>query len=177
MNERLATLHWWQEHQDKTFFTALLDHMTSGDSMALVLGRQDGVQHWRNLIGPTKVSEARRTASRSLRAKFGDPANDMRNAVHGSDSAGSAEREIELLFPSLAGEAEGISFRAGLGRSVERVSEEQRRYLERYVVGVLQQGLTAMYRARPQQPLTWLAAWLRKNNPGTAKPDSGETTS
>ena len=41
------------------------------------------------------------------------------------------------------------------------MSEEQKLYLARYVVPTLQQGLVVMYRTRPQQPLLWLADWLR----------------
>ena len=67
------------------------------------------------------------------------------------------------------------------------VSEEQRRYLARYVVPTLQQGLVVMYRyesfvyvffkriliyrTQPDKPLLWLAEWLRKNNPQTSKLD------
>jgi len=159
----------YQEHEDKPFFRALIEYMTSGDCMALVLGRPDGIDHWRRLIGPTRVSEARKTAPKSIRAQFGDPDNDSRNAVHGSDSYEAAGREIDLLFPTITGDADGINFGNGLQDAVKEVGEEQKTYLARYVVPTLQQGLTVMYRTKPDEPLLWLADWLRKNNPG---PDS-----
>jgi len=159
----------YQEHEDKPFFRSLIEYMTSGDCMALVLGRPDGIDHWRRLIGPTRVSEARKIAPKSIRAQFGDPADDSRNSVHGSDSYEAAGREIDLLFPTITGGADGINFGSGLQDAVKEVGEEQKTYLARYVVPTLQQGLTVMYRTKPDEPLLWLADWLRKNNPG---PDS-----
>ena len=47
------------------------------------------------------MSEARKVAPDSIRAIFGDPNNDNRNACHGSDSPQSAEREIEIIFPHI----------------------------------------------------------------------------
>jgi len=159
----------YQDHAEKPFFRSLIEYMTSGDCMALVLGRPDGIEYWRKLIGPKRVSEARKTAPKSIRAQFGDPDDDSRNAVHGSDSYEAAGREIDLLFPTITGDADGINFGSGLEDAVKEVGEEQKTYLARYVVPTLQQGLTVMYRTKPDEPLLWLADWLRKNNPG---PDS-----
>ena len=55
----------------------------------------------RQVLGPTKVSEARKKAPNSIRANFGDRRNDSWNACHGSDSSESAEREIEIIFPQI----------------------------------------------------------------------------
>ena len=66
--------------------------------MALCLGRENGINHWRSLIGPTKVSEAKKSAPKSIRAVFGDPNDDMKNAVHGSDSPQNAGREKDQHF-------------------------------------------------------------------------------
>ena len=100
--------------------------------MALCLGRQAGIQHWRNLIGPTNVTDARKTAPKSIRALFGDRSNDMKNAVHGSDSATAAAREIDLIFPSILGDSEGINFSESLKRHIAHMdSEEQKIYLRR----------------------------------------------
>eukprot|EP00090_Calanus_glacialis_P010457 TRINITY_DN18842_c0_g1_i1.p1 TRINITY_DN18842_c0_g1~~TRINITY_DN18842_c0_g1_i1.p1 ORF type:complete len:220 (+),score=63.19 TRINITY_DN18842_c0_g1_i1:28-687(+) len=159
----------YQEHKNKPFFKDLIDYMTSGDAMAMCLGREDGIKHWRQLIGPTMVSEAKKSAPKSIRAMFGDPSNDTRNAVHGSDSYESAGREIDLIFPQITGDADGINFSESIKKSVDHVGDEQKAYLQRYVVPTLQQGLTVMYRTKPDQPLLWLADWLRKNNPQTGK--------
>ena len=161
----------YDQHRDKPFFHGLIDFITSGDCMALCLGRENGINHWRSLIGPTKVSEAKKSAPKSIRAVFGDPNDDMKNAVHGSDSPQNAGREIDLIFPNIIADSEGINFSDSLKKSVSHVSEEQKAYLQRYVVPTLQQGLVVMYRPQPKKPLLWLADWLRKNNPQTSKTD------
>ena len=162
----------YEEQSKEPHFQALIDYMTSGDCMVLCLGRDDGISHWRKVIGPARVSEAGRTASKSIRAVFGDSSNDMKNAVHGSDSPRSAGREIDLIFPSILGDSEGINFSESIKRSVSHVTEEQKLYLARYVVPTLQQGLVVMYRTQPDQPLLWLADWLRRNNPQTTQLDT-----
>lgn len=53
------------------------------------------------VIGPTSVTEAMRFAPNSLRARFGNPENDLINALHGSDDPESSEREIEIIFPHI----------------------------------------------------------------------------
>jgi len=60
---------------------------------------EDAIPHWRQVLGPTKVSVARQEAPTSLRARFGDPDNDSHNGTHGSDSPISAQREIKFFFP------------------------------------------------------------------------------
>ena len=161
----------YDEHKDKPFFPELIDYITSGDSMVMCLGRENGINHWRSLIGPTKVSDAKKSAPKSIRALFGDATNDMRNAVHGSDSPHNAGKEIDLIFPNIIADSEGINFSDSLKKSVSHVTEEQKVYLQRYVVPTLQQGLVVMYRTQPDKPLLWLADWLRKNNPQTSKLD------
>merc|ERR1711879_488731 len=91
----------YTEQSGEPFFRDLVDYMISGDCMALCLGRQHGIQHWRNLIGPTRVTEVRKTAPKCIRALFGSRSNDMKNAVHDSDSPTAAAREIDLIFPSI----------------------------------------------------------------------------
>ncbi len=71
-------------------------HHTSGPIYALHLEREDGIAAWRAVAGPTNSATARETAPTSLRALLGTDGS--RNAVHGSDSPASAEREASLLF-------------------------------------------------------------------------------
>ena len=100
----------YEEHKNKPFFKDLIQYMTSGDCMAMCLGRENGIEHWRSLIGPTKVSEAKKSSPKSIRSVFGDPTDDMKNAVHGSDSPAAAGREIDLIFPNIIADSEGINF-------------------------------------------------------------------
>ncbi|XP_010988198.2 thioredoxin domain-containing protein 3 [Camelus dromedarius] len=47
-----------KEHENKDYFESLIENMTSGPSLALVLLRENGLRHWRQLIGPSTVKEA-----------------------------------------------------------------------------------------------------------------------
>ena len=91
----------YAEHKSEPFFEDLIDYITSGPVIGMVLARKDGIAHWRRVLGPTKVSEASKKVPNSIRAIFGDPKSDKRNACHGSDSPSSAEREIEIIFPHI----------------------------------------------------------------------------
>ena len=83
----------YAEHQDKPFFANLIKFMMSGPIVVQVLQGENAVERYRQLMGPTDLSKA---AAGTLRADF---ANSMReNAVHGSDSLASAEREIAYFF-------------------------------------------------------------------------------
>lgn len=83
----------YAEHLDKPFFANLVQFMMSGPIVVQVLQGENAVERYRQLMGPTDLSKA---AAGTLRADF---ANSMReNAVHGSDSLASAEREIAYFF-------------------------------------------------------------------------------
>lgn len=81
----------------KDFFDNLSEKMTSGPVKTLALTKPDAVAAWRELIGPTNPEAAKEEAPESIRALFGD--NITENAVHGSDSAVSAHRELYIMFP------------------------------------------------------------------------------
>eukprot|EP00897_Mesotaenium_endlicherianum_P000868 jgi/Mesen1/10782/ME000091S10309 len=81
----------YQEHQGAGFFENLVEFMTSGPIVAMVLEGPRAVDTWRHLMGPTSSATARETRPKSVRAAFG--VDVQRNAVHGSDSPASARRE------------------------------------------------------------------------------------
>jgi nucleoside-diphosphate kinase len=92
----LAERH-YAEHAEKPFFGELVQFITSGAIVAMVLEGVDAVKAARQVIGATNPLEA---APGSIR---GDFAIEMgQNMVHGSDSAESAAREATLFFPDLA---------------------------------------------------------------------------
>jgi nucleoside diphosphate kinase len=72
----------------------------SGRVLALALRRDGAIRAWRALCGPTDNEEAKRVAPTSIRALYG--IDKTRNAVHGSDSEESAERELRLVFNTFA---------------------------------------------------------------------------
>ncbi|XP_077437101.1 thioredoxin domain-containing protein 6-like [Vanacampus margaritifer] len=80
------------------YFPALMQSMTRGSVLALVLTRKDAVQHWKNMLGPSDLKRAKEEDPECLRARFsveGDPLNQL----HGSQSTEEASREISLFFP------------------------------------------------------------------------------
>jgi nucleoside-diphosphate kinase len=92
----LARAH-YDEHKEKPFFGELVDFITRGPLVAMVLEGESAVQAARQVIGATNPLEA---APGSIR---GDFATEITfNLVHGSDSAESAAREIGIFFPELA---------------------------------------------------------------------------
>ena len=95
MPRELAERH-YAEHASKPFFGELVDFITSGPLVAMVLEGVDAVKAARQAIGATNPLDA---APGSIR---GDFAVEMgQNMVHGSDSPESAQREAALFFPEL----------------------------------------------------------------------------
>ena len=91
----LAQRH-YAEHSEKPFFGELVDFITRGPLVAMVLEGTEAVKAARQVIGATNPLEA---AMGSIRGDFATEVTF--NLVHGSDSAESAERESGLFFPEL----------------------------------------------------------------------------
>ena len=89
----LAEEH-YAEHTEKPFFGELVDFITSGPTMALVLEGEGAITTVRTTMGATNPADA---APGTVRGDFSLSMPD--NLVHGSDSVESAEREIGLWFP------------------------------------------------------------------------------
>ncbi|KAF6769163.1 hypothetical protein AHF37_12565 [Paragonimus kellicotti] len=89
----------YAEHYGKMFFPSLVSYMSSGPIVVLVLAKENAIATWRELIGPTNSIKAKSIAPLSIRALYGT--DDQQNAVHGSDSFTSAEKEIRFFFPDI----------------------------------------------------------------------------
>jgi|TARA_B100000965_G_C19178445_1_gene577750 nucleoside-diphosphate kinase len=83
----------YAEHEGRPFFPALIEFMTSGPIFVQVLEGNNAISKNRELMGSTNPEEAEPGTIRADFAKSIDA-----NAVHGSDSAESAEREINYFF-------------------------------------------------------------------------------
>ena len=95
MDAALAQQH-YAEHEGKPFFGELVDFITSGPLVAMVLEGHEAVVAARQVIGATNPLEA---TTGSIR---GDYAIEVgTNMVHGSDSPESGQREAALFFPDL----------------------------------------------------------------------------
>jgi nucleoside-diphosphate kinase len=95
VDRELAERH-YAEHSERPFFGELVDFITSGPIVAMVLEGSDAVKAVRQTIGATDPLEA---ATGSIRGDFATEVG--RNMVHGSDSPESAAREAGLFFPEL----------------------------------------------------------------------------
>lgn len=95
IDEKLANEH-YAEHATKPFFGELVAFITSGPVMALAVEGPECVKVVRTLMGPTDPVEA---PPGTIRGDLGIVITE--NLVHGSDSAESAARELELFFPDL----------------------------------------------------------------------------
>jgi nucleoside-diphosphate kinase len=83
----------YAEHRERPFFNDLVGFMTSGPVVVQVLEGDDAIAKNRELMGATNPKEA---APGTIRADFAESID--ANAVHGSDSEASAEREIAYFF-------------------------------------------------------------------------------
>lgn len=85
----------YAEHEGKPFFNALVEFMTSGPVIVQVLAGENAIMLNRELMGNTNPKEAE---AGTIRADFAESID--ANAVHGSDSPASAQREIAYFFES-----------------------------------------------------------------------------
>jgi len=84
-------------HREKPFFGAVVDFITSGPVVAMVLeGESDVIDMVRLMMGKTKPTEA---APGTIRGDFANTTQE--NLVHGSDAPETAKEEIALWFPDL----------------------------------------------------------------------------
>ena len=83
------------DHKERPFYPDLVAFMTSGPVVVQVLEGEGAIGRNRELMGATNPQEA---AAGTIRADFAQSID--ANAVHGSDSAASAEREISYFFAS-----------------------------------------------------------------------------
>ena len=93
LDERQAR-EFYAEHAEQPFFGQLVAFMSSGPVTVQVLRGENAVRINRELMGHTDPARA---APDTLRAKYATSID--ANAVHGSDSAGAARREIAFFFP------------------------------------------------------------------------------
>ena len=92
----LGTRHagaFYAVHRERPFYDSLVEFMTSGPTVALVLEKEGAVAAWRDTMGATNPEEA---AEGTIRQLFGESVE--RNCSHGSDSDENAALEIGFFF-------------------------------------------------------------------------------
>ncbi|MGH2856525.1 MAG: nucleoside-diphosphate kinase [Solirubrobacteraceae bacterium] len=95
MTRALAQRH-YAEHEGKPFYGELVDFITSGPLVALVLEGESAIAAARQVIGATDPLQA---TTGSIRGDYAIAVG--QNMVHGSDAPESAAREVALFFPDL----------------------------------------------------------------------------
>jgi nucleoside-diphosphate kinase len=80
-------------HRERPFFGELVTFMSSGPTVVLALEKENAVQAWRDLMGPTDSTKA---PQGTIRGDFGASVGE--NASHGSDSPENAEIELRYFF-------------------------------------------------------------------------------
>ena len=92
IDEGLARRH-YAEHEGKGFFTGLIDYITSGPVVVLVITGENVIKMIRNTVGATKPVDA---APGTIRGDFAVTVG--RNLIHASDSAENGEKEVANFF-------------------------------------------------------------------------------
>lgn len=118
------TAHWprsfaeafYSEHGGRPYFEGLVEFMSSSSLYMVILsgdeGGEDVVQRWRRLIGSTDPMKAE---EHTIRRRFSSRDGVMmHNAVHGSDSPASAERELWLIRSKLYARGREVSGTGGI---------------------------------------------------------------
>jgi nucleoside-diphosphate kinase len=83
----------YEVHKERPFYRSLVEYMTSGPCMPLVLEHDQAVEYLRKVVGATDPAEAAAGTIRKLYAESKE-----RNAIHASDSPANAALEIAFFF-------------------------------------------------------------------------------
>lgn len=83
-------------HRDKPFFEEMVEFMSYGPIIVMVLEKENAIEDWRKLMGTTDPAKA---AEGTIRKLYGTSIGS--NAVHGSDSPHAAAIEIAQFYPDL----------------------------------------------------------------------------
>ena len=90
---RLEAEAFYSVHRERPFFPGLINFITEGPVVVLVLEREDAIARWREVMGATNPANA---AEGTIRKRFAE--NIERNCVHGSDAPETAAQEIPFFF-------------------------------------------------------------------------------
>ncbi|XP_039314271.1 nucleoside diphosphate kinase homolog 5 isoform X2 [Solenopsis invicta] len=163
-------------------FPHLVAYMSSGPIIVFVLAKENAIDEWKRLMGPTTVTEARLYFPDSIRARYGRKGDDLKNAVHGSCGREQAEKEIHFFFPDFIIEPWLRDERAEdyLWETVNPVLVEGLTLVKQFLPKkftiyfadhffIILRLILQCCKHRPADPVLWLAHWLILNNPNKPK--------
>lgn len=81
-------------HKERPFFSELIEFMSSGACVPMILEKENAIEDYRELIGATNPDEA---DEGTIRAKYADSIGE--NIIHGSDSVENGRLEAAYFFP------------------------------------------------------------------------------
>jgi len=93
---RAEAERFYEVHKARPFYGSLCDYMSSGPVVIAVLGGENAITRWRELMGATDPAKA---AAGTIRNDLGEDVE--KNAVHGSDAPETAAHEIAFFFSAL----------------------------------------------------------------------------
>lgn len=85
----------YSAHKDRSFFKELVNFITSGPVVVMVLEKDNAIKAWRDLMGSS--TDPKQAAEGTIRNLYGTDIT--KNAVHGSDGEESAKKEVLFFFP------------------------------------------------------------------------------
>ncbi|KAK6293158.1 thioredoxin domain-containing protein 6 [Coregonus clupeaformis] len=86
----------YKDHKGKDFFNNLVDYMSQGPSIMMILSKENAIAEWREMMGPADPEQAKQVKPDSLRAQFAKSI--LENAVHGSSNVQHAMDNIKFIF-------------------------------------------------------------------------------
>ncbi|KAL1122358.1 hypothetical protein AAG570_003763 [Ranatra chinensis] len=146
----------YKEHYGKPWFPQFVIKMSNKPMLALCISKCNAVDDFKTLIGPPKVSDARKLYPLSLRAIYGLKGDKSTNAIHGSKTLAKAEEELHFFF-------------ARMITKPIRAESLNLNFLKEQVNSVILEGLSEVCRIKPEDPVIWFANWLLENNPKKPK--------
>ncbi|XP_067838013.1 thioredoxin domain-containing protein 3 homolog [Heptranchias perlo] len=105
MSEEIAR-EFYIDQEEESFFSQLIENMSQGPSVMMILTKENAVREWRELMGPADLELAKTSFPNSLRAQFATSI--LRNGLHSSSNVQHAKKHIKLLFGDALLDASGI---------------------------------------------------------------------
>jgi len=92
IDKSIAYSH-YSEHEGKPYFERLMNYMTSGPSIVMIIKGENAISKCRSIMGPTDPAKA---PAGTIRGDYGSDITI--NVIHGSDCSENAQREINIFF-------------------------------------------------------------------------------